>query len=254
MDDMYQAFAEVYDLFMEDVPYDRWAKEIIGLLKEEGIDDGLVCELGCGTGQMTRRLAAAGYDMTGIDASFDMLMKAREYEAEGILYLEQDMREFELYGTMAAIVSVCDSMNYLTDDGDMEKVFSLVKNYLDPGGIFIFDVNTVYKYENILGEQIITDNREEGSFIWENYYDRQKRINEYELTLFIRDRQLSGENGEDLYKKYEETHFQRAYGIDEITEKVNESGLILKKVLDTDTMQTPSNTSERVCFVIQKGV
>ena len=111
--DAYTGFAEVYDLFMEDVPYETWRDFITGVLRREGISDWLVCELGCGTGRMTRMLAACGYDMIGIDASQEMLSVAREKESEGILYLEQDMREFELYGTVRAVVSICDSMNYL---------------------------------------------------------------------------------------------------------------------------------------------
>ena len=119
------------------------------------------------------------------------------------------MREFELYGTVRAAVSVCDSVNYITEPEELLQVFRLVNNYLDPGGIFLFDLNTLYKYEKILGESVIAENRDEGSFIWENWYDPEDRINEYDLTLFIREEK-------DLYRKYQETHFQRAYSIEEI--------------------------------------
>ena len=116
--DAYTGFAEVYDRCMDNIPYDEWAQNIRDLLHKHGIKDGIVCELGCGTGEMTERLSKAGYDMIGIDSSEDMLMEAREklYERNSedgpdILYLQQDMREFELYGTAAAFVSVWDSMN-----------------------------------------------------------------------------------------------------------------------------------------------
>ena len=205
----YTGFAQVYDMFMDNVPYEAWRDYIVRELKKEEIEDGIILDLGCGTGKMTRLLAAEGYDMIGIDLSDEMLMIAREEQTseDGILYLQQDMREFELYGTVRAVVSVCDSMNYILEDEDLLQVFSLVNNYLDPGGIFLFDLNTIYKYENLLAENMICENREEGSFIWENYYDKEEEINEYDLTLFVREE-------DDLYRKYEETHFQRAYHIE----------------------------------------
>ena len=166
--DEYAGFAAVYDLFMDNVPYEKWRDRIVELLKEYGIKDGLILDLGCGTGTMTELLAEAGYDMTGVDISEEMLeLAAEKRSASGhdILYLLQDMREFELYGTVKAVVSVCDSVNYITEEADLLQVFRLVNNYLDPGGIFLFDLNTVYKYEMLLGENTIAESREEGSFI-----------------------------------------------------------------------------------------
>ena len=152
-DGMYESFAQVYDMFMDNVPYEAWKEYILRELKKEKIDSGLVLDLGCGTGRMTRLLAQAGYDMIGVDVSDEMLMIARDISAEaedGILYLLQDMREFELYGTVRAVVSVCDSMNYIMEEEELYQVFSLVNNYLDPGGLFVFDLNTIYKYEKLL--------------------------------------------------------------------------------------------------------
>ena len=145
----YTEFATVYDTFMDNVPYEAWEKYLVDILKAEGINDGLLLELGCGTGRMTRLLAAEGYDMIGVDNSEEMLSVAREYTMENteILYLLQDMREFELYGTIRAVVSVCDSMNYIMSEEDLRQVFSLVNNYLDPGGIFIFDMNMRNSWE-----------------------------------------------------------------------------------------------------------
>ena len=186
----YESFARVYDLFMDNVPYEEWGSYLTGLLREYGICGGTVAELGCGTGKMTRLLAAAGYDMIGVDNSEEMLEIAREaeYEADawdeseesdepagrGILYLLEDMRELELYGSVCAVVSVCDSMNYLEDYEDLVQVLKLANNYLDPKGVFVFDMNTVYKYREQLGEQTIAENREESSFIWENYFDEDE--------------------------------------------------------------------------------
>ena len=144
----YGDFARVYDMFMDNIPYEQWCAYLTGLLKEYGVQDGLVLELGCGTGSMTELLADSGYDMIGIDNAPQMLQKAMEKKQESgqdILYLLQDMREFELYGTVRAVVSICDSMNYITEEDELLEVFRLVNNYLDPDGIFIFDLNTVYK-------------------------------------------------------------------------------------------------------------
>lgn len=244
----YESFASVYDMFMDNIPYEEWCEYLHKLMKLYGVEDGLVLELGCGTGSMTELLAERGYDMIGIDNAPDMLEIAQEKKMESgadILYLLQDMREFELYGTVRAIVSVCDSMNYITEEEDLREVFSLVNNYLDPGGVFIFDLNTEYKYRKVLGDSVIAENREESSFIWENWYDEETQINEYDLTLFIRE-----ESG--LYEKYEETHYQRAYSLDTVCRLLQEAGLKLEAVYDAFTMDAPGKRSERVYVVARE--
>lgn len=243
----YSGFAEVYDLFMDNVPYEAWGKYLTARLRENGIEDGLVLELGCGTGRMTRILSKAGYDMIGVDLSQEMLGIAAERESEGkpILYLNQDMREFELYGTVRAVVSVCDSMNYLTEQEDLLRVFQLVNNYLDPGGIFIFDINTIYKYEEILGENTICENREECSFIWENYYDRESRINEYDMTFFVR--------GEDnRYEKFQEIHYQKGYDLKEIRALLEMAGLEFVACFGEDSTKEPTADCERAYFIARE--
>ena len=162
--DAYTSFASVYDEFMDNIPYEEWSRYVIGLLRKQGITEGLVLELGCGTGSMTELLAEAGYDMIGVDCADEMLNIAcakREQSGHDILYLNQDMRAFELYGTVRAVVSVCDSLNYLLEDEDVIECFRLVNNYLDPKGIFFFDFNTRYKYETVIGDSIIAENRED---------------------------------------------------------------------------------------------
>ena len=244
----YGEFARVYDMFMDNVDYDAWADYLNTQLKKYGVEEGLVLELGCGTGIMTEMLAQAGYDMIGVDNSGEMLAEAMEKRIESghdILYLLQDMQEFELYGTVRAVVSVCDSMNYLTEEEDLAQVFKLVNNYLDPGGIFIFDMNTVYKYETLLGDRTIAENREDGSFIWENCYDPESGVNEYALALF-----LKREDG--LYEKHEEFHYQRAYSLDKIKELIIESGMELIAVYDAYTENPAREDSERWTFVVKE--
>lgn len=241
----YTSFAAVYDTLMDNVPYEAWANYVEHLLKEYGISDGLVLELGCGTGNLTGALAKRGYDMIGVDLSEDMLEIAQEkkiQEGLDILYLQQDMRAFELYGTVRAVVSVCDSINYILKEAELLEVFRLVNNYLDPGGVFLFDLNTVYKYSQIMGDAVIAENREECSFIWENTYYEDEQVNEYDLTIF--QKEASG-----LYRKYEETHFQRAYQLEQIKELLEKAGMKYITAYHACSQKEPQKDSERIYVV-----
>lgn len=287
----YTSFAYVYDTFMDNVPYGEWARHIREKLCEHGVTDGIVLDLGCGTGTMTERLARYGYDMIGVDNSEEMLELAMEKKTESgydILYLLQDMRGFELYGTVRAVVSVCDSVNYITEPDELEEVFRLVNNYLDPKGIFLFDFNTVHKYRDVIGDSTIAEDRGVCSFIWDNRYYEKEQINEYDLTLFIaedfnpmenayvsertadsEDALLSeegagdledtmfseeegGENG-SLYRRYTETHYQRGYTLAEIQELLERAGLVFIEAYDADTKETPNDTSERICVIAREN-
>ena len=261
----YTSFASVYDTFMDNVPYEEWGEYIYSLLCRYGVRDGIVLDLGCGTGTMTEILAGYGYDMIGVDNSEDMLelaMEKRMASGYDILYLLQDMREFELYGTVRAVVSVCDSVNYITEPEELAGVFRLVNNYLDPGGIFLFDFNTEYKYREVMGDCTIAEDRGPCSFIWDNCYYEEERINEYDLTLFIREGTAPGQNEgaeEDdteengaLYRKYTETHFQRGYTLEEIRELLSSAGLIFQAAYDMDTREGAGETSERICVTARE--
>lgn len=242
----YTDFAALYDKFMAETPYDEWCGEIVKKLNEHGIADGLICELGAGTGEMTRRLRDKGFDMIGIDNSEEMLMVAKEKEKDdSILYLCQDMREFELYGTVRAIVSVCDSVNYVLEDMEMIDTFKLVNNYLDPKGIFIFDFNTKYKYKEIIGDSTIAENDDDASFIWENFYDEDTDINEYDITFFVREG--------DLYRKFTETHFQRGYTLTDMKRFIKAAGLEFVEAFDADTKSDVTNESERIVVIAREN-
>ena len=243
----YKSFAEVYDLFMDNVPYDEWAKNITRILGGYGIKDGLIAELGCGTGQMTRRLRDAGYDMIGVDNSEEMLQQAMEKRAESgrdILYLMQDMRSFELYGTVRAIVSLCDCMNYILTREDLVQVLRLANNYLDPGGVFIFDLNTEHKYAT-MGTQTIAEDREDCSFIWENEYRPEERLNEYDLAVFVRQE-------DDLFRKYTETHLQRAWTVEEIRSAAEEAGMEWVAVYGALSVKAPEDDCERIYVILRE--
>ena len=251
----YTSFAQVYDLFMDNVPYEAWSNYVEEILAKEGIRDGILLDLGCGTGKMTRIMADKGFDMIGIDNSMEMLDMAREYEYDreedsGILYLLQDMREFELYGTVRAVYSACDCLNYIMEEEELLTVFQLVNNYLDPKGLFIFDMNTPYKYEHLLAENTIAENREEGSFIWENYYDKEEQVNEYDLTLFIKE---SEDDKEERFLRFTETHFQRCYSLECVKQLLQEAGMELVAVYDAYTKNPLREDSEKVTIIARES-
>lgn len=262
----YSIFAEIYDRFMDNIPYDEWGKHITGILREYGIHSGLLCELGCGTGTMTRYLSGQGYDMIGTDISEEMLAKAREYDTDrDILYLNQDMRELELYGTVQAVVSVCDSMNYIMTYDDLCLVLKKVNNYLESGGIFIFDMKTIHFYSSILADSVQVDNREDATIIWENHYEVWSRIHNYELTMYIAvdDECYDTEYDEDvctdedtdgrLYERYTECHSQKAYTIEEVKKAVKDAGMEFVAVYDEKTHDEPDENSERVYFIVREA-
>ena len=272
----YTDFASVYDTFMDDTPYQEWADFLAELISTYGIskpykngekvpgtessekekletEKDLVVDLGCGTGTLTELLSQKGYDMIGVDMSAEMLNVAlakKEKSGSPILYLCQDMRELDLYSTVGTVISVCDSVNYLLEDEEVLETFGLVNNYLYPGGIFLFDFNTVYKYEQIIGDTTIAENREKCSFIWENYYHEDGHINEYDLTVSAR------EEKSELFRRFTETHFQRGYTVEEMKGFLEQAGLELIRFLDADTHKEPTACSERIYGIArekQKG-
>lgn len=267
----YTDFAEVYDTFMDETPYLKWADFIASLIEKYGIskpnknltkagvtaeadskealetERNLVLDLGCGTGTLTEILAGKGYDMIGVDYSQEMLniaMQKKMKSGSGILYLCQDMREIDLYSTVGTVISVCDSINYLLEDEDVEETFAGVHNYLYPGGIFIFDFNTLYKYRDVIGDTTIAENRDDCSFIWGNYYHEDEHINEYDLTIFVRE-----DEEKEVFRRFQETHYQRGYTLEEMTAFVKKAGMELVLTLDADTHEAPVDTSERIYVV-----
>ncbi len=245
----YTGFAEVYDQFMNNVPYERWAEYLRGLFLEYGVRNGLMLELGCGTGTMTEQMAEYGYDMIGVDSSEDMLAEAQEKRMESgheILYLQQDMREFELYGTVAGVFSVCDSLNYLLEKEDLVTVFRLVNNYLDPKGIFIFDFNTAAEYRNPLRKAPIIETDEDDTMIWENFFDEESGINEHRVLFF-----LKGED--DRYDKVEEYHEQMAYSLADMKEALAEAGMEFVAAYAAETRTAPTETTPRIYVIAREN-
>lgn len=255
---MYQDFAAVYDTFMDNTPYELWGERLDDLIRKYGVsrperdakdildsERNLVLDLGCGTGTLTELMYQKGYDMIGVDTSEAMLniaMEKKEKSGSEILYLMQDMRELELYSTVGTVFSVCDSLNYILEEEELLTVFSLVNNYLFPGGIFVFDFNTDYKYREVIGNTTIAENREDCSFIWENLYDPEEEINEYDLTVFVREES-------DRFRRFTETHLQRGYTPEQIGRLVRQAGLKILEMTDDETGEEAGPESQRVLVV-----
>ncbi len=263
----YSDFAEVYDIFMDNTPYDAWSEFLVDYFRRHGIEDGIVLDLGCGTGVMTEKFAKAGFDMIGADFSSEMLNIAMDKRAASgldILYLCQDMRELELFGTVRAVYSVCDCVNYLLEEKDLVKAFSLVNNYLDPQGLFIFDFNTVHKYQDVIGDTVIAENRDNCSFIWENFYDPSTQKNQYDVTIFVKEekepekkswfRKKEVISNEPLFRCFQETHVQRGYTLETMKRLVEEAGMLFVEAIDADTHEAPTKDSERIYVVAMENV
>lgn len=244
----YSEFANVYDLFMEDTPYEAWYQFIEDCLKLQKLQIESVCELGCGTGQMTMLFAKAGKEVIGIDYSPEMLMVAQDHaydEDVSILYSMQNMAEFELEDQVDLICSCCDSVNYLLEEEEVLSTFKQVHEYLKEDGLFIFDMNTAYKYKHVLGNQIFADQTEDAAYIWENFYDDEEEINEYEVSFFIKE-----EDGK--YERTIENHYQRAYSIEVVKAMLEEAGLELIATYDNYTQAPVHEKTERITYVVKK--
>ena len=242
----YSVFASVYDSFMSHIPYEEWGNLIDEYFKNNNIH-GDILELGCGTGKFSFIMEKKGYNVIGVDNSPEMikcaskLAKANKSSCEFVL---QDMRVLEQTKQFEAIVSVCDSMNYMTDEFDLESVFEGVSNLLSPSGIFLFDLKTESFYKS-LGEQIFTDENENGNYIWKNYYDEENRNNYYELTFFIHKRK-------GLYEKREEEHLQHVFTRDEIERAADKTGLVVKETLDMKFNNPGDENAQRIYYVLER--
>lgn len=253
----YDAIAGVYDRLNAEIDYVAWADFV-----ERCFDrflpsrPDMVLDLACGTGSMTLELARRGYDMIGVDGSVDMLSVAQSRAAAdacagNILYLQQDMRDFELYGTVGAVTCCLDSLNYLLSDEDVRSCFATVHNYLDPNGLFLFDVNTPYKFQHIYGDcayiledEIPCDETKTARAIycgWQNDYDEESGICRFDLTLFE-------EMADGTYVRSEEQQKERCYSSKKLTHLLRECGFDLLGIWKDFDFSAPTEHTERYYF------
>ena len=238
----YQSLSTVYDRLNSEVPYAAIADFYEAAFVRADIRPELVLDLGCGTGSMTMELARRGYDMIGVDNSSEMLSLADERKTaaglDGILLLCQDMRAFELYGTVGAVVSTLDCVNYLTESGDLDKCFSLVHNYLDPGGLFIFDVNTPYKFRHVFGDRAYLLEDDACFCAWQNDFDEGTGLCRFDLSVFR-------EEVDGRYTRADETQTERCYSRAELTAALTRAGFDKVAFYGDLSFSAPDKTAER---------
>lgn len=249
MMEQYSDFAFIYDELMNEVDYNGWIEYIEKIIEKENTKVKNILELACGTGNLTIPLTKKNYDIAGIDISDEMLSVAKQKaEREGIelVLLQQDITELDFEITnLDCVLCACDGFNYITYDEDLENVFEKSYELLREDGLFIFDISSYYKLSSILGNNMYGENREEISYMWQNYFDEDENLVEMELAFFVKD-----ENGK--FDKFEEVHQQRAYTQEEITEMLKSVGFNSIKIYSDFTFESPNKESERIFFVCKK--
>lgn len=244
---IYDLLAPIYDAINSDIDYRSWADFIENAVKKYGPSEpSLWLDLGCGTGKMTLELAARGMDMIGVDYSPEMLDVARsEAESRGldsILWLCQDMREFELYGTVDVAASCLDSINHLCKPSDLDKCLSLVHNYLSPNGLFIFDINGKAKFENVYADRTYVMEEQGNVCIWENSYDPKGRICDFYITLFE-------QNADGRYERYTDLQRERMYTIRSIRSHLEKNSMEYIGAFEDFDFNEATDSSERIYIV-----
>lgn len=239
----YSSFASVYDKLTFNVGYKQRAAYIRKLLVENGCEKGILLDLACGTGTLSAEISAYGYDMILVDLSQEMLNFAGERNRDALI-LCQSMTELDLFGTINAAVCSLDSVNHLLKPRDVKKTFERVSLFTEPGGVFIFDVNTEYKHREILGNHAFIYEKDDIYCVWQNSYKRKSHIVDISLDIF------SYENG--VYTRNSESFGERAYSLNDLSDWLNDAGFDVKNIFDDMTYAPPTETSQRVYFVAIK--
>ena len=246
---IYDLLAPIYDKVNEDINYSEWADFIEDAIKrfyKEGTPS-LVLDLGSGTGKMTLELAERGYDMTGVDVSVEMLDKAREAAerlgfGDKILWLCQDMREFELYGTVDVTVSCLDCINHLTDKKSLTKCLDLVHNYLIPNGLFVFDINGKHKFESIYADNSYVIEDDDSFCVWQNYYNKKSGLCDFYITVFQ-------EQEDGRYERYEEIQREKMYTLRVMKKALSDSGFEFIGAYKNFNFDTATDADDRIYIV-----
>ncbi|MDO5123601.1 MAG: methyltransferase domain-containing protein [Eubacteriales bacterium] len=242
----YETFADYYDLLTDNVGYKARADYIEKHFENIGHDMGLTLDLACGTGSLTLELKKRGVDIYGIDASAEMLSQAMQkaYEAdESILYLCQKMQSIDLYGTIDTCLCTLDSINHLTDIADVKKTFERVSLFMNPNGVFLFDVNTPYKHEKVLSDNVFVFDTEEVYCVWQNT-PREDNITDITLDFFIPE-------GENYYRMSEEFS-ERAYPLEVLRKLLEDAGFEVVSVFGDMTFEAPKEDEQRLIITARK--
>ncbi len=245
---LYDLLAPFYDKVNGSLDYSAWADFIEKIVKREyhGTPE-LWLDLGCGSGRMTLELAERGHDMTGVDVSVEMLDIARSRAEEmglsdRVLLLCQDMREFELYGTVDIAVSCLDCINHLTKLSDVKKCFSLVHNYLSDDGLFIFDVNGKYKFENIYADRYYVMEEDGVICMWQNDYNAVTKKCDFYITVMQECR-------DGRYERSDEMGTERMYTVSTLKNALSGCGFEFIGAYSDFAFGAGTDADERIYFV-----
>lgn len=242
----YDKLAQIYDYLVAGVDYDDWLDYIEKILGRYGYRAKRVVDLACGTGNTVLPFARRGYEVTGVDIAPTMLALARQKaEGEGLKaeFLEQDMRELTLPGPVDLFTCYHDGLNYITDTEDLKKVLEKVYHYLEPKGLFIFDLVVVNKLKAFGGDTTFFDDPDL-SLIWDSSYDKEEDIWEVTLTGFVR-------KG-DLYEKFTEVHREKHHAREDIEPLLGAAGLELLEVFHSFSLEPPNPSTRRAFYVARK--
>lgn len=242
----YNEFAYFYDEFNGEADYEALLNYILKALKENGIEDGILLDLGCGTGDLTLMLTQAGYDVIGVDQSEEMLAvvrdKADQLEMnDRLLLLQQDILELDLYGTIRAAVSTFDTYNHIPPES-FEKAIGKAAFFMEKGGIFVFDMNTPYKHREILGQNSYEIETPDALCSWQNCYEEENR--RVKISLTIEDREQD--------ETYQENFYEYSYELDYVKEILKKHGFACLEVADGESFGALGETSQRMIFIARK--
>jgi SAM-dependent methyltransferase len=236
----YSTFAQYYDCLTQNVDYARRAEYFCTLLDKLDHPAGITLDLACGTGSLTIELAKRGLDVYGIDGSPSMLSVAQQKAADAglkILFLCQQMQSIDLYGTVDTVICALDSINHLTGESDVQKTFDRVSLFLNPGGYFIFDINTIYKHKYVLANNTFVYDTEDVYCVWQNRYEEKTNRVAISLDFF-------GRHGKE-YLRSSEHFYERAYPTEWIVSALKKAGLEVVGLYDDLSFQKPNDKTER---------
>jgi len=244
---MYKETAGFYDRLTSDINYDKYAEFFTAIFdKHTKIHPHNVMDLGCGTGRLTFAMAGRGYDMTGVDASPEMLSEAYNKKGPGILWVNQDFSELDLFGTYEAGISLLDCVNHILDEVVIGKYFKHMHNYIEPGGLFVFDINSEYKFKNVYKGNVFYSVDDDFSYVWHNEFDENTGICTMDMTFFQKDG--------DIYRRFDSINKEKAYSIEYLTDILNKSGFSIEALYDDCSFDEPTETTERVFFVCRRTI
>ena len=240
----FTSLSGIYDPLSDKSYYDSYLKFILKAIEvNTKIPVSDILDLGCGTGSLSVLLEKEGYGMVCVDNSVEMLNVARE-RSESLLLINQSIADFELFGTVQAAISTLDTLNYLLSKRDVERCIKLTRNYLEKGGVFVFDVNTKHRYEHCYGERCFVYETDEGdTLVWENEYTPP--IHSLILTMFKK-----REDG--AFEKQTEVQTQRLYPIEEIQDILEKNGFSVLGIYGSTDLSELTETSEKAYFVARK--